>query len=389
MAGAVRDFRIDIADAALNDLKSRLTHARFPEKETVEGWDQGIPLAYVRELAGYWRDEYDWRRCEAALNTHPNHLIEIDGVDIHFLHIRSPEADARPLLLSHGWPGSVVEFMDAIGPLSDPVAHGGRAEDAFHLVIPSLPGYGFSGKPAETGWTVEKIAETWHALMTTLGYEAWYAQGGDWGAMITAAIGALASRREEGGGCKGIHVNMIVAAPPKEVLENPTEEERTALARLALYRSKGAGYSKQQSTKPQTLGYALADSPVGQMAWIVEKFHDWSDCDEGRGAHPENVFSRDRLLDNVMLYWLNNAGASSGRLYWHSFGNPNLDPVTVPTGCSLFPHEIMRASRRWAETRFKNIVYFNSVERGGHFAAMERPDAFVGEVRACFREMTL
>lgn len=380
MTANIRDFTIDIPQSELDDLTSRLARTRFPEKETVEDWDQGIPLAYVEELVAYWRDSYDWRRCEAALNAHPNHLVEINGVDIHFLHIRSPEAAARPLLLTHGWPGSVVEFLDCIGPLSDPVAHGGKAEDAFHLVIPSLPGYGFSGKPAETGWSVEKIAESWHELMVALGYDAWFAQGGDWGAMVTSAIGA-----QNKGGCKGIHVNMIVAAPPPEVMQNPTEEEQQALARLALYRSKGAGYSKQQSTKPQTLGYALADSPSGQMAWIMEKFHDWSDCD----GHPEKVFSRDRLLDNVMLYWLNNAGASSGRLYWHSFGNPNLEPVEIPTGCSLFPHEIMRASRRWAETRFKDIVYFNSVERGGHFAAMERPEPFVEEVRACFGTMEL
>lgn len=385
MTGIIRDFQIAIDQAELDDLKTRLANARFPEKETVEDWDQGMPLAYVRELTDYWRGTYDWRRCETALNAHPNHLVEIDGVDIHFLHIRSPEAGARPLLLSHGWPGSVLEFMDAIGPLSDPVAHGGKAEDAFHLVIPSLPGYGFSGKPNETGWSVEKIAETWHVLMTALGYDAWFAQGGDWGAMITSAIGAQASRREEGGGCTGIHLNMIVAAPPPEVMQSPTEEEQAAMARLALYREKGAGYSAQQSTKPQTLGYALADSPTGQMAWIIEKFHQWSDCD----GHPENVFSRDHLLDNVMLYWLNNAGASSGRLYWHSFGKPDLAEVTIPAGCSLFPHEIMRASRRWAETRFKNIVYWNSLERGGHFAAMERPESFVGEVRACFREMAL
>jgi pimeloyl-ACP methyl ester carboxylesterase len=378
MADKIRDFEIAIDEAELDDLKLRLARTRLPEKETVDDWEQGIPLAYVRELVDYWRDGYDWRRCEDALNAWPNHLVEIDGVDIHCLHIRSPEQGARPLLMTHGWPGSVVEFMDAIGPLSDPVAHGGKAEDAFHLVIPSLPGYGFSGKPAETGWTVEKIAESWHELMTALGYDGWYAQGGDWGAMVTSAIGA-----QNKGGCKGIHLNMIVAAPPKEVLENPTEEEQTALARLALYRDKGAGYSKQQSTKPQTLGYALADSPAGQMAWIMEKFHDWSDCD----GHPENVFDRDRLLDNVMLYWLNNAGASSGRLYWHSFGNPSLDPVDIPAACSLFPHEIMRASRRWAETRFRNIAYFESVERGGHFAAMERPEAFVGEVRAAFRVM--
>ncbi len=384
MTATVRDLTIDIGEDVLDDLKARLALTRFPDKETVDDWDQGIPLAYVEELVAYWRDSYDWRRCEAALNAYPNHLVEIDGVDIHCLHIRSKEAGARPLLLTHGWPGSVLEFMDVIGPLTDPVAHGGTAEDAYHLVIPSLPGYGFSGKPKVTGWSIEKIAETWHELMTALGYDAWFAQGGDWGAMVTSAIGA-----QDKGGCKGIHVNMIVAAPPPEVMQDPTEEEKAAMARLALYRAKGAGYSSQQSTKPQTLGYALADSPSGQMAWIVEKFHDWSDCGPENGGHPENVFSRDHLLDNVMLYWLNNAGASSGRLYWHSFAQPNLDPITIPSGCSLFPHEIMRASRRWAETRFKNIVHFNSVERGGHFAAMERPEAFVGEVRACFAQMSL
>jgi epoxide hydrolase len=387
MTGPIRDFVIKIDQAELDDLKNRLANTRFPEKETVEDWDQGIPAAYVRELTDYWRDSYDWRRCEAALNDYPNHLVEIDGVDIHFLHIRSPESGARPLLLSHGWPGSVLEFMDAIGPLSDPVAHGGKAEEAFHLVIPSLPGYGFSGKPSETGWSVEKIAETWHKLMAALGYDAWFAQGGDWGSMITSAIGS-----QDKGGCKGIHLNMLVAAPPPEVLQNPTDVEKAAMARLALYRAKGAGYSEQQRTKPQTLGYALADSPTGQMAWIVEKFHQWSDCDEsvdGDEGHPENVFSRDHLLDNVMLYWLNNAGASSGRLYWHSFAKPDLSPVSIPSGYSLFPHEIMRASRRWAETRFTNLVYWNSVERGGHFAAMERPELFVDEVRACFQEMSL
>ncbi len=382
MAGPIRDFTIDIPQAALDDLQARLAHARFPEKETVEDWSQGVPLAYVRELADYWRENHDWRRCEAALNAHPNHLIDIDGVDIHFLHIRSPHDAARPLLLTHGWPGSVLEFLDVIGPLSDPVAHGGKAGDAFHLVIPSLPGYGFSGKPDGTGWSIEKIAQSWHALMTALGYDAWFAQGGDWGAMVTAAIGA-----QDRGGCKGIHLNMVVAAPPSEIMSNPTEEEQSALARLAAYRATGGGYSAQQSSKPQTLGYALADSPVGQMAWIVEKFHDWSDCGEENGGHPENVFSRDHLLDNVMLYWLGNAGASSARLYWESFAKPDLSPVPMPMGASIFPHEIMRASRRWAATRFGNIVYWNSVERGGHFAAMERPGLFVDELRACFGAM--
>ncbi len=380
MTAEIRDFKIDIDQAQLDDLHTRLAMARFPEKETVDDWSQGIPLTYVRELTDYWREDYDWRRCEAALNAYPNHLIEIHGVDIHFLHIRSPEENAKPLILTHGWPGSVLEFMDVIGPLSNPFAHGVEGTQAFHLVIPSLPGYGFSGKPTETGWTVQKIAEAWHKLMTALGYDAWLAQGGDWGAMVTTMIGA-----QDRGGCQGIHVNMVVAAPPKEAMENPTEQEQAALARLGQYRDTGAGYSKQQSTKPQTLGYALADSPVGQMAWIVEKFQEWSDCD----GHPEPEFDKDRLLDNVMLYWLNNAGASSGRLYWHSFAQPDPTPVTIPAGCSIFPHEIMRASRRWAETRYKNIVYWGEPERGGHFAAMERPALFVDELRACFNAMVV
>ncbi len=376
MTDEIRDFTIAIDDSALDDLHRRLAHARFPEKETVEDWSQGIPLAYVRELADYWRDEYDWRRCEAALNAYPNHLIAIDSVDIHFLHIRSSHEDAKPLILTHGWPGSVIEFIDVIEPLTNPP----DGEQAFHLVIPSLPGYGFSGKPIETGWTVQKIAEVWHELMTALGYDAWFAQGGDWGAMVTTMIGARAK-----GGVKGIHVNMTVATPPKEVMEHPTEEEQGALARLAQYRQTGAGYSTQQASKPQTIGYALADSPVGQMAWIVEKFQEWSDCE----GHPEPEFSKDHLLDNVMIYWLNNAGASSARLYWHSFRQPDMSTVEIPTGISSFPREIMRASRRWAETRYKNIVYWGEPERGGHFAAMERPGLFVDELRACFNSMVI
>lgn len=384
MAGGIRDLDIQIDQAELDDLNVRLSNTRFPEKETVDDWDQGIPLSYVRVLADYWRGSYDWRRCEAALNAYPNHLIEIDGVDIHFLHVRSPEPDARPLLITHGWPGSVIEFMEIIGPLSDPVAHGGKAEDAFHLIIPSLPGYGFSGKPSKAGWSVEKIAESWHELMTALGYDGWFAQGGDWGGMITAAIGA-----QDKGGCKGIHLNMVVAAPPSEVTASPTEEEQAAFARLTWYQNKDNGYATQHRTRPQTLGYGLADSPVGQMAWIMEKFHGWSDCGEERDGHPENEFSRDAMLDNVMLYWLNNAGASSARLYWESFANPAYDEVQLPTGCSIYPLDIIRPSRRWAESRFKNIVYWDKLDRGGHFAAMERPEQFIEQIRACFRVIAL
>ena len=380
MIGPVRYYRIETPQPALDDLAERLARTRYPEKETVEDWDQGIPLGYVRDLAEYWRDRYDWRLCEAALNAHSNHLVEIDGLDIHFLHIRSPEPGARPLIMTHGWPGSVVEFLDVIGPLTDPAAHGGDQADAFHLVLPSLPGYGFSGKPEAPGWGVEKIAGAWHELMGALGYDAWFAQGGDWGSSVTATIGM-----QDRGGCKGIHLNMVFAPPPPEVTKAPTEEEQAGLARLAWYQSKDNGYSTQQATRPQTLGYALADSPVGQMAWILEKFHGWSDCD----GDPESVFDRDRLLDNVMLYWLTNSGASSARLYWQSFRNRDARPVRLPTGCSVFPSDIILPSRRWAEALFKNIVYWNRLETGGHFAAMERPELFVGELRAAFRTMQL
>ena len=267
---------------------------------SVEDWDQGIPLAYVQEVAAYWAKDYDWRRCEAALNALPNFLIEIDGLDIHYIHVRSANPNARPLIMTHGWPGSVLEFIDVIGPLS---------ED-FHLVIPSLPGYAFSGKPTKPGWDVEKIGQAWNSLMLALGYERYFAQGGDWGSAVTCAIGA-----QNLGACAGIHINMVVGRPPAEMMTDLTEFEKAALARFQWYQEKDTGYSIEQSTRPQTVGYGLADSPVGQMAWILEKFHGWSDCAKNGVSHPENIFSRDHLLDNVMLYWLNNAAASSARLY--------------------------------------------------------------------------
>ncbi len=381
MSETIRDFRVEISQAELDDLQQRLAQTRFPEAETVDDWSQGIPLDYVRSVAEYWRDNYDWHRCEAMLNQYPHHITEIDGVDIHFMHIRSPEPSARPLIMTHGWPGSIVEFMDVIGPLTDPANHGGDAEDAFHLVIPSLPGYGFSGKPSVAGWNVEKIAETWDVLMERLGYDRYFAQGGDWGAIVTSVIGV-----QNRGRCAGIHINLVVVgAPPDEVMNDPTPEEAAGLQHFANYQVSGAGYAEIQRTKPQTLGYGLADSPVGQMAWIMEKFQGWSD-----GAMlPDDSFDRDRLLDNVMLYWLNNSGASSARLYWHSFAGPNVEPVDMPTGCSIFPNEIVLPSRRWAEKRFKNIAYWGTPPKGGHFAAMEVPELFVGEVRDCFGSMKL
>ncbi len=371
MTAYPRPFTIDIPQSQLDDLKARIALTRFPEQEIVEDWDQGIPLAYVKEVADYWANGYDWRRCEAALNAYPQFLIEIDGLDIHFLHIRSTNPNARPMILTHGWPGSVLEFMDVIAPLS---------ED-YHLVIPSLPGYAFSGKPTKPGWDVPHIANAWDQLMRSLGYDRYFAQGGDWGAAVTIEMAA-----QNLGACAGIHVNMVVALPPPEVMADPTPREQEGFARMAWYREKDNGYATQHSTRPQTLGYGLSDSPVAQMAWILEKFHGWSDCD----GHPETVFSRDHLLDNVMLYWLTNSGASSARLYWHSFRSfGSASPILLPTGGTVAPMEIMRPSRRWAEARFKNIVHWGEPASGGHFLAMERPKIFVGEVSACFAGMAL
>ena len=381
MTEPIRDFTIEIPQSALDDLKARLSNIRYPDAEPVDDWSQGIPLEYTRDAADYWRDSYDWRRCEAALNQYPHHLTEIDGVDIHFMHIRSPEPDARPLLMTHGWPGSIVEFMDVIGPLTDPVAHGGRPQDAYHLVLPSLPGYGFSGKPTKTGWDAAKIARVWDQLMKRIGYERYFAQGGDWGALVTSEIGM-----QDLGGCAAIHVNLIVVeAPSIAILKNPTPEEQASLARFAAYQTRGSGYAEIQRTMPQTLGYGLADSAVGQMAWIMEKFQGWSDD----AKLPDDRFARDRLLDNVMIYWLNNAATSSARLYWESFAELDISPITMPSGCSCFPHEIMTPSRRWAEERFKDLRYWGEPKQGGHFAAMEVPDIFVDEVRACFGDMVL
>jgi pimeloyl-ACP methyl ester carboxylesterase len=379
MSDAIRPFEVNIAEAELDELKSRLDNTRWPEKETVTDWSQGVPLAYARELANYWRHEYDWRRWEAQMNSWDQFITGIDGIDIHFLHIRSPHEDALPLVMTFGWPGSVFEFHKVIGPLVDPVAHGGRAEDAFHLVCPSIPGYGFSGKPTDSGTGVERVAVMWGKLMARLGYERYVAQGGDWGAIITQAIG-----RSETEHCAGIHTNMPIAPPDEEGLQDLTERELSALQGMDDYNKYDSGYSKQQGTRPQTLAYGLADSPVGQMAWVVEKFWSWMDCGEGDGKHPENVLSRDELLDNVMMYWLTNSAASSGRLYWESFNDINMEPIHMPVGCSIFPAELFRTSRRWAEKRFSNIIYWNELDAGGHFAALEVPEVFVTEVRSCF-----
>ena len=374
----VRTFQIHVDDADLNDLNDRLARTRWPESEPVDDWTQGIPLQYIQELCAYWQTEYNWRTTEEALNEIPQYVTEIDGVDIHFLHLKSPVENAMPLVLTHGWPGSIIEFMKVLGPLSDPEAHGGDADDAFHLVVPALPGYGFSGKPTTTGWGVDKVAEAWGELMRRLGYQKYFAQGGDWGSAITASIGVQDPEH-----CAGIHTNMPIAAPSADQMKDLTPLEEKAIKSRQFYQDWDSGYSKQQSTRPQTLGYGLVDSPAAQAAWIVEKFYQWTDCD----GHPENVLSRDELLDNVMFYWLTGSGASSARLYWESFNRGSTGDITVPSGCSIFPKEIFSASKRWVENRFKDLRYFNILEKGGHFAAFEQPLTFVDELRNCFRTM--
>ena len=378
MSDRSEPFRIAATDDQLADLRQRLRTTRFPERECVDDWSQGIPLAYVQDLCAYWAEKYDWRAREARLNRFMQFKTALDGVDIHFIHARSPHESAMPLVITHGWPGSIVEFQKVIEPLTNPTAHGGDARDAFHVVAPSLPGYGFSGKPARNGWNVQRIGRAWSQLMPRLGYKRYAAQGGDWGAMVTTCIGI-----QDPENCLGIHLNMPIAPPDPATLGDLTEREKSALAGMQHYNDWDSGYSKQQSTRPQTVGYALTDSPAGQLAWVIEKFWSWTDCD----GHPENVLTRDELLDNVMLYWLPGNAASSARLYWESFSKPPMEPITIPVGCSIFPKEIFRTSRRWAEKRFSKLIHFNELEKGGHFAAFEQPETFVREVRDCFRKL--
>ncbi len=371
----VDPFTLEVPESQLDDLRRRLDAVRWPDPELVDDWSQGAPLANVWALIQHWRVAYDWRRCEQMLNGLGQYRTQIDGVDIHFLHVRSPNPDALPIILSHGWPGSVIEFLKTVGPLSDPAAHGGRAADAFHIVVPSLPGYGFSGKPRETGWTVQRIARAWHTLMNRLGYDRYVAQGGDWGAAITTAMGV---QRPEG--LIAIHLNLPFVLPAT-IGEELSAEEGAMLEALAHYKRWGAGYSTQQSTRPQTLGYALADSPVGQAAWIYEKFQAWSDCE----GVPENILTQDEMLDNIMMYWLSNTGTSAARLYWESFyGAFGATDVHIPTGCSIFPKDIYRAPKSWADRCLHNLIYWNELDRGGHFAAFEQPELFVNELRNCF-----
>ena len=379
----ITPFRVTIDDQAVADLRDRLARTRWPDREPVDDWSQGLPLAYARELCHHWRDGYDFAAAEARLNRFPQYRTELAGGDddpiaIHFLHVPSPHDGALPLVLTHGWPGSVVEFSHVIDALVDPPAHGGDPADAFHVVCPSLPGYGFSDAPTAPGWDVERIARAWAELMARLGYGRYGAQGGDWGSFVTTSIA-----QQDAAHLAGIHIQLPIAPLTPELLTELTPAEEASLAASAHYARWDSGYSSQQSTRPQTLGYGLADSPAFQCAWIVEKFWSWTDND----GHPEQALARDDLLDNVMLYWLPNHGASSARLYWESFHDQNMAPVTVPAGCSIFPSEIVRFSRRWVEHRFTDIRFWGQPEHGGHFAAFEQPEIFVDQVRTFFREV--
>jgi pimeloyl-ACP methyl ester carboxylesterase len=373
----IAPFQVAIAEEALSDLSERLVRTRWPEREPVADWSQGVPLDYLRELCDHWAERYDWRSRETRINAFPQFRTEIDGLGVHFLHVRSPEPSALPLLITHGWPGSVVEFLEVIGPLTDPAAHGGDPADAFHVVCPSLPGYGFSDRPAETGWGPRRIASAWAELMARLGYERYGAQGGDWGAAVTTALAALDAPH-----LAGIHLNMVVAGPDPDAGE-PTEAERASLASLKHYRDWDSGYYKEQATRPQTVGYSLLDSPVGLCAWILEKFWSWTDTD----GDPVAVLGADRILDDIALYWFTGTGASSARMYWESHRRDLPGQIEVPTGVSIFPREIFRPSRRWAERVYTNIVYWDELDRGGHFAAFEQPELFVQQLRAFFGQV--
>jgi microsomal epoxide hydrolase len=383
----VEPFRIHVPEAALEDLRARLARTRLPDALPDAGWTMGADLGYMRSLVAYWLAGFDWRAQEARLNAFPQFKVPLHDIDVHFLHVPGKGPNPSPLLLMHGWPGSVFEFLDLIPRLTRPAAFGADPADAFTVVAPSLPGYGLSFAPGQKRFSIEDMAECFAELMPALGYGRFGAQGGDWGSAVTTTVGELYRER-----VLGIHVNMPTV-PLGPLTDDATERERTSFDDFAWHTQWGTGYQHQQSTRPQTLGYGLADSPVGQLAWIVEKFWAWTDCD----GDPLSIFTRDQLLDNVSIYWFTGTGASSARLYWESAGPaPPLDPaamatqigpVTVPTGCSVFPREIRRPSRRWAERRFTNIHWWNEPAKGGHFAAFEQPELFVDEVRSSFRPL--
>ncbi len=376
MSEAIEAWRIQVDDAVLDDLGRRLAQTRFPDQIEGTGWEYGIPIDYLEQLVVYWRDHYDWRSEEERLNGFEHYRTRVGGQRIHFIHARSAHPDALPLLLTHGWPGSIVEFLDVIPRLTDPESFGGTAADAFHVIAPSLPGYGFSEPPRTPGWDVQRIAEAFVELVARVGYTRYVAQGGDWGAQVTTRIGGLDPQH-----CAAVHLNMAPGIPP--VGQEPlTEEEQADLAAMKRFTSEESGYANEQGTKPQTLGVGLNDSPAGLLAWIVEKFRSWSDCD----GDPERCFTRDQLITNVMLYWITQTGASSARLYWEtkrsSAGAPPF--VDLPTGVARYPKEVLRWPRSWVERQF-NVVRWEVMDRGGHFPAMEQPELFVDDLRQFFR----
>jgi pimeloyl-ACP methyl ester carboxylesterase len=387
-ADAVRPFRIAVSEEAVTDLRRRIAATRWPTKELVKDRSQGVQLATVQELARYWTTEYDWRACEARLNALPQFMTKIDDVEIHFIHIKSRHENALPLIMTHGWPGSVIELLETVGPLTDPTSHGGTPEDAFHLVLPSLPGYGFSGAPTELGWDSARIARAWAQLMERLGYQRYVAQGGDVGASVTDAMGRQAPE-----GLIGIHLSLLAGALGiADQLPATTEQERAAHKALATFRTSGFGYFLEQSTRPQTIGYSLLDSPVGLAAWLLD--HDTDSYYKISRAFvdgkPVGNLSRESIVDNITLYWLTGTGTSAARWYWEfgqdlaaAGGAP--PPVRVPVGFTTFPGEIWAAPRSWVETVYPGLGYFNKVDKGGHFAAWEEPELFAAELRAAFK----
>ena len=389
----IRPFRVDMPDEAIADLRRRIATTRLPSKELVADRSQGVQLAAIQNLARYWATEYDWRRCEARLNALRQFKTEIDGLDIHFIHVESAHKNALPLIMTHGWPGSIVELLETIGPLTDPTAHGGRAEDAFHLVLPSIPGYGFSDEPAEPGWGPIRIGQAWAELMRRLGYTRYVAQGGDVGSQVTDAMGRLALD-----GLIGIHTNLLTPAlGDAEALSEspPSPAERAALDALAEFHATGAGYFVEQATRPQTIGYALLDSPIALAAWMID--HDTDSYQKiARGfvhGQPSGNLTREHIVDNITLYWLTGTGASAARSYWEegqenarAAGQPPT-PVSIPVGFTTFPGEIWRTPRSWVEKAYPNVIYFNEVDKGGHFAAWEEPELFATEIRAAFKSL--
>jgi pimeloyl-ACP methyl ester carboxylesterase len=389
-ATATRPFEVVIPDEALDELRRRIAAARWPSQELVTDRSQGVQLETLQQLARYWETEYDWRKAEAKLNALPQFTTEIDGVDIHFIHVRSKHEDALPLVMTHGWPGSVVELLEAVGPLTDPTAHGGTAEDAFHLVLPSLPGYGLSGEPKELGWNVGRIAQAWAELMQRLGYTRYVAQGGDVGASVTDQLGRQAPE-----GLLGIHMNLLVTTLSGAPVPENTEEERAAREAINTFRASGFGYFLEQATRPQTIGYALLDSPVALAAWMLDHDTDayYKISHAFVDGEPSGNLTRDHILDNITLYWLTRTGASAARSYWENgrFGaeaaGKTPPPVTLPVGFTTFPGEIWQSPRSWVEAGYPNVTYFNKAERGGHFAAWEEPELFATEVRAAFKSL--